>query len=58
MQLIEVSKLARDKGCALRVRAEGGASIYWIENPHFIGKPYANLNDLITFLQSFPGMRP
>lgn len=56
MPVIEASRLAHDKGCVLKVIFTDDTSIYWIENSHFISKPFGCLDDLVTFLKQLPVM--
>ena len=51
---LEVSKLARDRGCVLKVLLSGGDPLYWVENHVFIGKPFDRLDDLVNFIGLLP----
>ncbi|MCL6434637.1 MAG: hypothetical protein K6T90_10570 [Leptolyngbyaceae cyanobacterium HOT.MB2.61] len=57
MPVIEAFRLAHDKGCILKVLLTEDTPIYWIENSHFISKPFGCLDDLVTFLKQLPSMR-
>jgi hypothetical protein len=54
MNLTEVSTLADTRGCILKTMLTNNTSFYWVENHHFIGKPYNCLNDLAEFIQKLP----
>lgn len=58
MTIIEACELAQNKGCTLRTIQYEDSVLYWIENPHFIGKPFECLDDLITFIHHLPSLRP
>lgn len=51
---LEVSKLAHDRGCVLKVLLAGGDPLYWVENHVFIGKPFDRLDDLAKFIRLLP----
>ncbi len=57
MQMTDVSKLAQDKGCALKVVFADDMFFCWIENSHFVGKPFTSLDELVNFLHALPKMR-
>ncbi len=52
--LLDVAKLASDRGCTLKMTRLDNAVMYWVENCLFIGKPYSQLDDLIAFLVKLP----
>jgi hypothetical protein len=54
MEFTELSKLACDRGCRLNVVLVGGVPIYWVENSHFIGRPFRKLDELTRFLRQMP----
>lgn len=55
MGTTEVSELAQDRGCILKVLdAEDAPPIYWVENQVFIGKPFRKLDDLAKFIYLLP----
>jgi hypothetical protein len=53
---IEVSKLAQDRGCILRILQSDGHPLYWVENQVFIGRPFDRLEDLVKFIGLLPVM--
>jgi hypothetical protein len=56
MNTQEIERLAQAKGCilkALQIEADR-SPVYWVENQHFIGKPYACLTELAQFIQWLP----
>lgn len=53
---VEVSKLAQDRGCVLRMQQAGEPPLYWVENQIFIGKPFERLDDLVKFICLLPVM--
>lgn len=53
---LEVSKLAQDRGCTLKVLQSDGDPLYWVENQNFIGKPFVRLDDLAQFICLLPVM--
>lgn len=56
--LTDVAQLAADRGCTLKMMRLDNAAMYWVENCLFIGKPYAQLDDLTTFLVKLPLFDP
>jgi hypothetical protein len=58
MEFTELSKLAWDRGCKLNVALVGGVPIYWVENSHFIGRPFRKLDELTRFLRQIPDLVP
>lgn len=59
----EVSKLAQDRGCVLKVLQSDETPLYWdetplywVENQIFIGKPFDRLDDLVKFICLLPVM--
>jgi hypothetical protein len=54
MTTVDVSKLAQDRGCTLKVMLADDSPIYWVENSVFIGRPYSCLDELIRFIQILP----
>jgi hypothetical protein len=51
---LEVSKLAQDRGCILKVLLSDGDPLYWVENQLFIGKPFDRLDELVQFICLLP----
>ena len=56
--LLDVAKLASDRGCTLKMTQLDNAMMYWVENRLFIGRPYPQLDDLIVFLRKLPLFDP
>ncbi|MBW4658374.1 MAG: hypothetical protein KME15_06850 [Drouetiella hepatica Uher 2000/2452] len=52
--LATAARLAKAKGCVLRVMQTDEDLLYWIENSCFIGRPYECLNELVQFIQILP----
>ncbi|MGG6294547.1 hypothetical protein ACQ4M4_08990 [Leptolyngbya sp. AN02str] len=50
----EIFRLAQDRGCVLKIMQYDGALFYWVENQHFISKPYQRLDELSNFILSLP----
>ncbi|MBD2092272.1 hypothetical protein H6F67_20700 [Microcoleus sp. FACHB-1515] len=57
-RLLDVAQLAADRGCMLKMMRIDDAALYWVENCLFIGKPYAQLDDLIAVLLKLPLFDP
>ncbi|WAL61937.1 hypothetical protein [Thermocoleostomius sinensis] len=53
---LEVSKLAQDRGCVLRILQSDEYPLYWVENQVFIGRPFDRLEDLVKFIGLLPMM--
>lgn len=54
MSTVEVSKLAQDRGCILKVLPSDENPLYWVENQFFIGRPFRRLDDLVKFICLLP----
>lgn len=54
VDVFQISKLASVKGCTVRAMQLNETSIYWVENSHFIGKPYTCLNELARLIHALP----
>jgi hypothetical protein len=50
----EIFRLAQTRGCVLKIMMYDGALFYWVENQHFISKPYQQLDELNHFILSLP----
>lgn len=53
-RLPDIAQLAADRGCTLKMMRIDDAALYWVENCFFIGKPYAQLDDLTAVLLKLP----
>ncbi|WP_448597415.1 hypothetical protein [Thermoleptolyngbya sp.] len=58
LNLADVSLLAEDRGCTLRVSLIDDCLMYWVESRYFIGRPYSQLNDLVEFIETLPLAMP
>jgi hypothetical protein len=60
MNTFEVSQLAADRGCILKIlhlndsALYDDSALYWVENHLFIGKPFDRLDDLVQFIRLLP----
>lgn len=54
MSMVEVFKLAQERNCVLKIMQLDGTFLYWVENHHFIGKPYEKLDELVGFIKTLP----
>ena len=54
VNLVDVSKLAFERGCTLMMMSSEASLMYWVENHHFVGKPYQRLDELALLLQKLP----
>ncbi|PSB20780.1 hypothetical protein C7B76_05735 [filamentous cyanobacterium CCP2] len=54
MNTLEVSQLAADRGCILKILHIDDSDLYWVENHVFIGKPFDRLDDLVQFIRLLP----
>ena len=57
-RLIDVAQLAAARGCTLKIMRTDHAALYWVENCLFVGKPYAQLDELVDVLIKLPLFDP
>lgn len=50
--ILDLSRLAEDRDCILKISLMGDQLIYWVENRYFIGRPYSQMNDLVEFIET------
>lgn len=54
VDVFQIAKLASGKGCTVNAIQLNDTSMYWIENAHFIGKPYSCLEELAQLIHALP----
>jgi hypothetical protein len=54
MNTVEISQLAADRGCILKILPLEDSVLYWVENHLFIGKPFDCLDELGQFIRLLP----
>ncbi|MBD1913735.1 MULTISPECIES: hypothetical protein [unclassified Leptolyngbya] len=57
MSLPEIFQLAWERECVLKAVHDEWGRIYWVENQHFISRPYPCLEELATLIQRLPSQR-
>lgn len=54
IHISDISRLAEDRGCILKISMMGDQLMYWVENHYFIGRPYSQMDDLVEFIETLP----
>jgi hypothetical protein len=54
MNTLEVSQLAADRGCILKMIHIDDSALYWVENHVFVSKPFERLEDLVQLIRLLP----